>query len=56
MDFRVNVEETAKTFLHCWRNQDEVLRKGRLAAQRIRADLSWEKVCDRFLKNALRVM
>jgi glycosyltransferase involved in cell wall biosynthesis len=55
-DFRVDVQATAETFLHCWRNQSEVRAKGAQAARRIRAELSWEKVCDRFLKNALRVM
>jgi glycosyltransferase involved in cell wall biosynthesis len=55
-DFRVDVQATAEMFLHCWRNQQEVRRKGQLAAQRIRADLSWEKVCDRFLRNVSRVM
>lgn len=49
-DFRVDVQHTAETFLHCWRNQSEVRLKGEQAARRIRADLSWEKVCERLLQ------
>lgn len=55
-DFRVDVQHVAATFLHCWRNQAEVRRKGELAARTIRADLSWEKVCDRFLRQVAGVM
>lgn len=55
-DFRVDIEETARTFLHCWRNPAEVRRKGEIASRVIRADLSWERVCDRFLRLATEVM
>jgi glycosyltransferase involved in cell wall biosynthesis len=55
-DFRVDVEATARTFLHVWRNQREAHEKGVQAAARIRADLSWEKVCDRFMRRSVEVM
>jgi glycosyltransferase involved in cell wall biosynthesis len=55
-DFRVDVEMVAQTFLHVWRNPAEARRKGELAARMVRADLSWEKVCDRFLQKCLGVM
>lgn len=55
-DFRVDIEATAQTFVHCWRNRPEVRRKGELAARTIRADLSWEKVCERFLRLSAEVM
>lgn len=55
-DFRVDLKQTAETFLHCWRNPAEVRRKGQIAARVIRADLSWEKVCERFLRLCAEVM
>lgn len=54
-EFRVNIMQTAETFLHCWRNRQEVRRKGELAAGYVRADLSWEKVIDRLLGHIGRV-
>lgn len=55
-DFRVDIAETARTFLHCWKNPAEVRRKGELSARTIRATLSWEQVCARFLRLASEVM
>jgi glycosyltransferase involved in cell wall biosynthesis len=55
MDFRVNVEQMAGTFLHCWANPEEVRRKGELAAQYIRQDLSWARVAERLLYQIGRV-
>ncbi|AMM44291.1 glycosyltransferase [Arthrobacter phage Kitkat] len=55
-DFRVDISTTANTFLHVWRNQEEAKRKGVQAAKRIRAELSWEKVCERFIQHAVRAM
>lgn len=55
-DYRVDVEQVAKTFLHVWRDREGARRKGAVAADRIRADLSWEKVCGRFLQAVTRVM
>lgn len=54
-DFRVDVMATADAFLHCWRNQQEVRRKGELAARQIRADLSWEHVCTRLMREVAKV-
>lgn len=55
-DFRVDIDMTAKTFLRVWDNQLEARRKGELAARRIRQDLSWSKVCEKFLMHAARAM
>lgn len=56
MDFSVDEELTAKTFLHCWKDQAAVRRKGALSAQTIRSSFTWEKVCDRFMRRVLAVM
>lgn len=55
-DFRVDVEATAKTLLHVWRNQTAAHEKGRQAAARIRAEFSWEHVCKRFLFHVNRAL
>lgn len=55
-DFRVNVDHVARTMLHCYHNREEVRRKGEQAALRIRADLTWEHVCDRLMQAIGRVM
>ncbi|QOP66162.1 glycosyltransferase [Arthrobacter phage DanielleIgnace] len=55
-DYRVSIEATALTFLDVWRDREGARRKGAVAADRIRADLSWEKVCERFLRSVTRVM
>lgn len=55
-DFRVDVEATARQFIDCWKNRDVVARKGHAAAGIIRSHLSWEVVCDRFLRESAKVM
>lgn len=55
-DFRVDVVATAEMFLHVWRNRDEARQKGAVAARMIRADLSWEAVLHRMLREVSRVM
>lgn len=55
-DFRVDIKATKQAFLDCWDNPSEVLRKGKLSADVIRRNLSWEKVCERFMGHVSRVM
>lgn len=56
VDFTVDEQLTAATFLHCWRNPAEVRRRGDLSARTIRAAFTWEKVCDRMMRQILRAM